>query len=134
MPVWIHAEAASHANDAVHPSVLTLHVASRFWDRLRGLHAYPRLPEDTGLHLVPCSAIHTFGISYAIDVVFLDHFFNEVRLVNAMPSNRMAFCSKAASVVELPAGYCRTHPGYLGTIRQALRLSSEPSSRIIRSS
>ncbi|RTZ41136.1 DUF192 domain-containing protein [Candidimonas sp. SYP-B2681] len=129
MPVWIHTEAACHANDAVHRSVLTLHVASRFWDRLRGLHAYPRLPENTGLHLMSCSAIHTFGMSYAIDVIFLDHLFNEVRLVNAMPSNRMAFCLKAASVVELPAGYCRSHPGYLETVRQALHLSSAPRSR-----
>ncbi len=123
MPVWTNAEAACHANDVKDQPVLTLHVASRFWDRLRGLHAYLRLSEDTGLHLLPCSAIHTFGMAYAIDVVFLDHFLNEVRLVNSMPPNRVAVCLEAASVVELNAGYCRSHSGYADAIRRALSLS-----------
>ncbi|NYT61212.1 DUF192 domain-containing protein [Alcaligenaceae bacterium] len=97
-----------------------MYTAHGFWTRLRGLHAWRFLPCGTGLHLSPCNAIHTFGLAYAIDVVFLDAAFIEIKRVDGIQPNRAAFCWKAASVVELPAGYCAAHPDYAREIRLAL--------------
>lgn len=101
--------------------VLTLRRASGFRARLLGLHAWPCLPWHTGLHLAPCRAIHTFGLAYAIDVVFLDAASRELKLVAGLGPCRVAICLPAASVVELPAGYCAANPGYAAAIARCLR-------------
>lgn len=105
--------------DAATP-MLTLYQAKGFWSRLRGLHARRSLPWGTGLHLSPCRAIHTFGLAYAIDVVFLDADLQELKRVDAVGPNEVFFCWKAVSVVELPVGYCAAHARYLEEIRRAL--------------
>lgn len=48
--------------------------ADRPWLRLRGLLARPPLADQAmeALWLVPCGAIHTIGMRYPLDVVFLD--------------------------------------------------------------
>lgn len=113
---------ACHENsDVAATPTLTLYQAKGFWSRLRGLHARRSLPWGTGLHLSPCWAIHTFGLVYAIDVVFLDADMQELKRVDAVRSNELVFCWKAVSVVELPAGYCAACPGYEEEIRRVLR-------------
>lgn len=46
--------------------------ADRPWSRLRGLLGRTPLRESEGLLLVPCASVHTFGMGYALDLVFLD--------------------------------------------------------------
>ncbi len=107
---------------------LTLFVARGYWGRLRGLHAYPVLALNQGLCLAPCSAIHTFGLLYAIDVLFLDKDrYCLKRLENVRP-NRIAWCRGASLVVELPAGYCARHPRAVAQVQQALALHNLPVS------
>lgn len=106
------------ADDAV--SALTLHKATGFWSRLRGLHAGPVLPWHTGLHLSPCRAIHTFGMTYAIDVVFLDAYGKPLKQISNLAPGRVACCLRAASAVELPAGYCLAYPAYSSAIERCL--------------
>ena len=57
---------------------LTIIKAHGWWSRLRGLLGRINLPRDQGLWLKPCSSIHTVGMLFVIDVVFLDK--NEVIL------------------------------------------------------
>lgn len=99
---------------------LRLYRAHSWWDRLIGLHAYDRLPGNTGLWLGPCQAVHTFGLAYAIDVVFLDSRKHVVKQVNSLVPYRFTLCLAAESVVELPAGYCGFNPDYADRIRRAL--------------
>src|SRR3989449_5933676 len=47
-------------------------VADRWWLRLRGLLGRPPLGAGGGVLLTPCRAVHTFGLSYPVDVAFLD--------------------------------------------------------------
>src|SRR5690606_5597554 len=101
-------------------TTLTLYKATDFWSRLRGLHVLPPLLWGTGLYLSPCWAIHTFRLPYAIDVVFLNDALQELRRVDAIQPNRVAFCWGAASVVELPGGFCASFPGYAAEIHKAL--------------
>lgn len=48
--------------------------AVSWWSRLRGLLGRPPLAADASeaLLLSPCSSVHTFGMTYPLDVVFLD--------------------------------------------------------------
>lgn len=64
----------------------------------------PRPVRVAGLWLGPCAAVHTFGMRYAIDVVFLNRHGRVIRLVPALGPRRWAFCRRAASVVEFETG------------------------------
>jgi len=99
---------------------LRIHLAATWRDRLSGLHAYPVLPANFGLWLLPCRAIHTIGLSYPIDAVFLDPDHAITTRFERLAPYRYAFCMSARSVIELPGGYCAEHPGYQDHIRRAL--------------
>jgi len=101
--------------------VLLLHHAHGFSARLLGLHAFATLAWHTGLWISPCRAVHTFGLPYAIDVVFLGRDTRVLGHVHALGPNRVAWRLAAHSVVELPAGYCAAYPGYESLLRAALR-------------
>lgn len=83
----------------------TLAVADTFFARLKGLLGKRELPPGGGLWIKPCNSIHTFGMKFPIDVAFLDREMQVVALAKTLRPNRVApFCSRASSVLELPAG------------------------------
>ena len=47
-------------------------LAAGFWDRLQGLLGKPALHEEQGLLLMPCAGVHTWGMRFPLDIVFLD--------------------------------------------------------------
>ncbi len=80
-------------------------VAHDWGTRLRGLLGRRALRPDEGLWLSPCSGIHTLGMRFSIDVLFLDAFQNVVKICHQVPPNRCRLGgSSAESVLELPAG------------------------------
>ncbi len=83
----------------------SLAVADTHWTRLRGLLGLS--PNDfrngSGLWIVPCHGIHTLGMGFPIDVVYLDHQNTVIHVQNEMRPWRFApVRSKASSVLELP--------------------------------
>lgn len=86
-----------------------LHVqrASGFVGRLLGLLVRPVLQPGQALHLAPCKAVHTIGMRYAIDVVFLDRTGAVLKVVPHLQPWRAAVCWRAHSVLELSAGQTR---------------------------
>jgi uncharacterized protein len=56
------------------------------------------------LWIVPCEAVHTFGMKFAIDVVFLSKKKQILKIRKNMPVRRIAICLRAYSVLELPSG------------------------------
>ncbi|MBP6018826.1 MAG: DUF192 domain-containing protein [Burkholderiaceae bacterium] len=101
-------------------TALVLMPATSFWQRLAGLHAYSALSATSGLWISPCRAIHTLGLNYAIDVLYLDAQQNIIRRLDALAPNRLSLCWPARSVVELPAGFCARHPDYPDQVALAL--------------
>ncbi|NYT85858.1 DUF192 domain-containing protein [Pusillimonas harenae] len=99
---------------------MKLYKATSFWARLRGLHAYNGLSPHTGLYIAPCRAIHTIGLSYPIDVVFLDKYHRVLAQRHHLAPWRLACCPVGAAVVELPGGYCDAHPDFRQAIYAAL--------------
>ena len=80
-------------------------IADDLWSRLRGLLGHAPLKPDEGLLLRGEKAIHTVGMSFAIDVLFLDRTGRIVHLIPAMPHLRFSpFVARAADVLEMPAG------------------------------
>jgi uncharacterized membrane protein (UPF0127 family) len=72
----------------------------RWSQRLRGLaFAGPRGP----LHIPRCRSVHTFGMRYALDLVWLDARGRIVRVDLAVPPRRVRTCRAARSVIEIPA-------------------------------
>ncbi len=90
--------------------VAYVEVADRGSARTRGLLGRQSLGEGEGLWIVPCEAVHTFGMRFAVDLVFLDRR-NVVRKVrSSVPPWRLSGCLRARSVLELSAGTLERTP------------------------
>ncbi|MBO0690943.1 MAG: DUF192 domain-containing protein [Candidatus Dormibacteraeota bacterium] len=73
--------------------------------RAVGLLARSGLPPGTGMWLHPCRSIHTVGMRFSIDAVFVDRRGVVVRVDPWVRPGRMVpFVRRARGVVELPAG------------------------------
>jgi hypothetical protein len=73
--------------------------------RLRGLLARPPLGREQGMLIRPCRAIHTWFMSFPIDVAFLDEAGLIVEQREQMGAFRMSpYVPQAAAVLELAAG------------------------------
>jgi uncharacterized protein len=79
-------------------------LADTSWTRLRGLLGRRRLGADEGVLLRPVGAIHTLFMLFPIDVVFLDHDYVIVKVVDRVRPWRFAAARRAKAVLELPAG------------------------------
>jgi uncharacterized membrane protein (UPF0127 family) len=81
-------------------------VANSQWARLRGL-AWRREPPDGWALLIPrCRSVHTFGMRFPIDVVFLDADQVVVAIEPCLAPWKTAGKRGAKAVVELAAGEC----------------------------
>ncbi|HEU4701111.1 MAG TPA: DUF192 domain-containing protein [Conexibacter sp.] len=71
--------------------------------RLLGLAGLRALPPETGLLLPRTRSIHTFGMRFALDLVWLDREGRVVRTDRGVRPWRVRSCRVASQVVELPA-------------------------------
>jgi uncharacterized protein len=78
-------------------------IADRPIARLFGLALLNRDRAGPGLLIPRCRSIHTFGMRFPIDVVFLDSAGEPVSRRRAVPPRRVVVEQRAASVLELPA-------------------------------
>ena len=76
--------------------------------RRTGLLKHTALLPGDGLWIVPCEGVHTFGMKFAIDIVFLSRKHVVRKLRHSAPRRRLALDLLAHSVLELPAGMIRT--------------------------
>ena len=72
--------------------------------RKTGLLKHTKLENGEGLWIVPCEAVHTVGMKFDIDVLFLDKKRRVLKVRHAMPRWRLAGSLFAHSVLELPSG------------------------------
>ena len=82
----------------------SIKVADNFFTRLVGLLATKRLRPGEGLMITPCSSIHTLGMRFPIDVLFVDASHNVLKVIEGIAPGRLAAAAKAAYVIELPQG------------------------------
>jgi hypothetical protein len=84
-----------------------LHVARTHRDRMRGLLGRRDLDEREGMWFPRCRMIHTVGMAFPIDVVYLDRRHEVRKVVEALRPGRLSACLAARSVLELSSGACR---------------------------
>ena len=75
-------------------------------DRLRGLLGRASLGPDAALLIERCGAVHTVGMRFALDLVFLDRGWRVVRVVRGVRPGRLWVGGgwRAARTLELEAG------------------------------
>lgn len=81
-----------------------IRVADSFFTRLVGLLATKSLKPGEGLMIKPCASVHTFGMKYPIDVVFIDSAHTVVEVAAGLMPGCLASSRGAAYVIELPQG------------------------------
>jgi uncharacterized membrane protein (UPF0127 family) len=77
------------------------------WARMKGLlgRSKEEFPPGRGLWLIPANSIHTIGMSFPIDVAYLDKAGRVIHIYRSLPPFRVAAIKlRARSVLELPAG------------------------------
>jgi uncharacterized protein len=83
---------------------LGVKVADTPWSRLRGLLGKLKLRSDEGLWVVPSRGIHTIGLLFPIDVIYLNVESRVIYLMENLNPLRIApLRLKCASVLEVPA-------------------------------
>jgi uncharacterized protein len=75
--------------------------------RRTGLLKHTGLAPGEGLWIVPCEAVHTFGMGFPIDVLFLSKKRQVLKIRENMVRGKMSFCLWAHSVLEVPAGMAK---------------------------
>lgn len=89
--------------------------ADSFWKRLRGLRGRTRLPEGEALWIIPCRGVHTRGMVFPIDVLFLSAERRVVAMEEAMAPGRMSAVRwRSRTVLELPPGTLRRTDTHVG--------------------
>lgn len=89
---------------------LPVRVARTRRERLRGL-AWRRRPAPYGLLIERCRSVHTFGMAFRLDLVWLDGEGRTVRVDRGVGPCRFKGCRKARAVLELPSALPRRQQG-----------------------
>ena len=77
--------------------------AMTMFTRLKGLIGKLKLGFDEGLWVVPSRGIHTYGVLFPVDLVYLDKDNRVVHVIESFPTFRIApLRADAASVLALP--------------------------------
>lgn len=77
--------------------------ADTSFERLKGLIGRLRLKYDEGLWLVPSSGVHTIGVLFPLDLIYLDENYRVIHLIEFFRAFRIApLRANAESVLQLP--------------------------------
>ena len=74
--------------------------------RRTGLLKHTSLQTGEGLWIAPCEAVHTVGMKFSIDVLFLNKKRKVLKIRAEMGRWKMALCMRGHSVLELRSGTC----------------------------
>ncbi len=81
-----------------------LHIPDGARERMRGLLDYDGLDECEGMWFPSCRLIHTFGMKFTIDLVYLTSRMEVCKVVSPLRPARLSACLAADSVIELGFG------------------------------
>ena len=88
-----------------------LALADTHWTRFRGLlgRSSDDFRNGSGLWIVPCHGVHTLGMGFPIDVLFVGADGCVIKIVEQLGAWRMAGSLQACITVELPTGSVQRH-------------------------
>lgn len=85
----------------------SLEVADSSKKRRKGLLGRKGLSPGGGLWIQPCESVHTFGMQFSIDLVYLDRTLRIRKVQSNVRPWRISTCLSARSIIELPSGVIR---------------------------
>ncbi|MES9970360.1 MAG: DUF192 domain-containing protein [Candidatus Thiodiazotropha sp.] len=86
------------------PPNLTVQMADSYFSRLRGLMGKKSMGDTGGLLLKKCSAVHTIGMRYTLDLVFMDKSGKVLKCTEGVKPFRTASARGAYYTLELNQG------------------------------
>ena len=107
-----------------------LAIANTHWTRLRGLLGLRSndFRNGSGLWIVPCHGVHTLGMGFPIDVVYLDEAMTVIHVQGDLRPWRFApVRTQAASVLELP---CRTAAETQTAVGDKIQITLEKDGKV----
>jgi hypothetical protein len=78
-------------------------VATTRLSRLLGLALLSHERAGAGLLIPGCRSVHTFGMRFPLDLLFLDRQGQVIEIRRSVPAGRFFRCRGAATVLELPS-------------------------------
>jgi uncharacterized protein len=82
---------------------LNVKAADTVFSRLRGFIGRFKLRSDEGIWVVPSRGVHTLGLLFPVDLIYLDENHKVIHLIEYFPSFRIGpLKTQAESVLELP--------------------------------
>lgn len=91
--------------------------------RRRGLLGTDSLGDGAGILILPCRQVHTFGMRYPIDVIFIDDSWKVKRIACRMKPRRLSPIVPASrAVLEIPAAKAEETGTRVGDIIAAVPL------------
>ena len=91
-------------NERELPGGLVVREARTFAQRTRGLARRDTLAPEQALQILRCRSVHTFGMRFALDLVWLDARDAVIRVDHDVAPRRVRSCLRARSVLETAAG------------------------------
>lgn len=82
---------------------LIVHEAGSLRARLLGLAWLREVPPGHALLIPDCRSVHTFGMRFPLDVVFLDSRGRALRVERGVKRRRVLVCRAAFAVLERPS-------------------------------
>jgi uncharacterized membrane protein (UPF0127 family) len=92
-------------------------LASQAWctqgvsERIEGWFSKKSVEPGEGLLIAPCASVHTFGMSFKMDLLFLDGGMRVIKVVTGLKPNRVAWAGVKyfllpwnCQALELPCG------------------------------
>jgi uncharacterized membrane protein (UPF0127 family) len=117
---------------------LNVTAADTIFSRLRGLIGRLKLRSDEGIWVVPSRGVHTLGLLFPLDLIYLDEHYRVIHLVEYFPSFRIApLKTQAESVLELPTHTIyssQTQPGDELVICVAEEMESRLKKKVVGAS
>ena len=91
-------------------------LADNFLARLKGLLGTELLEKGSALIITSCNGIHTVGMKYSIDIIFVDKNNKVIKIVTNMPSMKFTLCRRASYVIETSSDVVDTTSTKIGDI------------------
>lgn len=98
----------------------SVEVAQSGAKRSKGLLGRSGLGRGEALWIVPCEAVHTIGMQFPIDLVYLDRQYRIRKIRSNVGPWRFSGCLSAHSVIELAAGAIQPDDAALGDLLEFL--------------
>lgn len=100
--------------------------ALTFSRRLIGLMGRSTIPDEQGLYFPDCKSIHTFGMKFAIDVLFLDKEMKITKIIRRLKPNRVVFAPfSTCATLELAGGVLKKHDLEVGDQIALIKITNE---------